>query len=412
MMKSVATIIPLFASIASAWVQAEDSIHTDMDWSARSRYADFSGTESARAASLLLRLNMNAQWSDILGGHIQLDNVSRAFKNQHSDGVDLNGKPVIPDAGGFDINQAYMSLDIDSMSFKLGRQKINWDDQRFIGGNGFWQNEQTFDAALVNYKFLSNSQFSYAYIDNVNRIFGDDADKNLANSNSHYDGDGAERPLNFLGDHRHHTHISQLNFNEWDYSQVVAYAYAMNNLSMPKASNRTLGANYTLTYKWDAIKYRIKIESALQKQPEASTNPLLSYYLLDMSAGIRRYEFVGRYEILSHKDGVNFITPLASGHDFQGAANQVSNNYMAAGVKDASLGMLVRATPFKVEARYHQFYTYTTTDYMAQELDLTLSYKPSRQHAFTLLAAYFQPDVGVLKGKSARRIYVDYAYNF
>ncbi len=397
--------------LLSGAILANDSPDNKLDWSARSRYADLSGSESARAASLLLRATWDAQWNDILSSHLQVDNVSRAFKNDHSDGVDLNGKPIIPDAGGADLNQAYVGMDFDSVHLKLGRQKINWDDQRFIGGNGFWQNEQTFDAALATVKFLSNSQFSYAYIGNVNRIFGDRADKYLDSNDQGYGNPSVERSPSLLGDHKHHTHIAQLAFNEWDYSQIVAYGYHMDNLTMPSASNNTLGANYTFTYKWDSIKYRLKIESALQKQPESNSNAMLPYYLLDANVGVNRIEFSARYEVLGHKDDVNFITPLGSAHDFQGASNEIQN-YMKWGVKDASLGISVRATPFKIEAQYHQFFAHTTSDYLAQELDFTFSYRPSRKHVVSLLAAYFQPDTGALKGRSERKLYLDYSYNF
>ena len=383
----------------------------DFDLGSRSRYADYSGEESARAASLLLRLKIDSKWSETLETHLQLDNVSRAFKDEHSDGVDLNGKPIIPDAGGFDFNQAYVAMNYDSVKVQVGRQRINLDDQRFIGGNGFWQNEQTFDAALATVKFLSNSQFTYAYIGNVNRIFGDHADKNLNPGDEGYESWDGDRPAAILGDHKHHTHIAQLNYNEWDYSQITAYAYAMDNKTLPSASNNTLGANYNFTYKADAIKYRVRVESAVQKQPELNDSPLLTYYLLDANIGINRLEFNGRYEVLSNKEGVNFITPLASLHDFQGASNLVQN-YASKGIKDSSIGFTWRATPFKIESQYHQFHSYTSNDYLAQELDLTLSYRPNRKHVVSLLIAYFKPELDGSEERSTRKLYLDYAHNF
>ena len=394
--------LPLLAS-------AEDSVNHEFDWSARARYADFSGDEPARAASLLLRLNLESKWNEVIGTHIQLDNVSRGFKGEHSDGVDLNGKPLIPDPGGFDINQAYLALNYDSIKFQLGRQQINLDEQRFIGGNGFWQNEQTFDAALTKIKFLTNSQFTYAYIGNVNRIFGDRADNDF--NDGGYGSPEAARPASMLGDHKHRTHIAQLNYNEWDYSQITAYAYAMDNKTQPSASNNTVGANYNFTYKVDSVKYRIRIESALQKQPELNDSPLLAYYLLDANIGISRLELNGRYEVLGNKEGVNFITPLASAHDFQGSASAIQN-YAAQGIKDSAIGVTWRATPFKIASQYHQFHSYTSNQYLAQELDVTLSYKPNREHAVTLLVAYFKPESGSPQKNSERKIYLDYAYNF
>lgn len=391
-----------------AWADA--ALEHNVDWSARARVADFYGEESARAASLLVRLNVETQWSEYLNSHVQVDNVNRGFKHEHSDGVDLNGKPLIPDVEGLDLNQAYLAIKFDSLNFKLGRQQINWDDQRFIGGNGFWQNEQTFDAVLANIKLFSNSQLSYAYIGNVNRIFGDDADKQMSSSGG-YGADTVDRPVNLLGDHKHHTHIARLDLNEWDYSELVAYAYAIDNLTAPRTSNNTLGAHYTFTYKIDAIKYRLKVESALQKQPDLNNSPLLPYYLLDVSLGINRFDVTGRYEILSHKESVNFIMPLGSSHDFQGASGQIQN-YKAQGLKDASLGLTWRATPFKIETQYHRFNAYTSNKYLGQELDITLSYKPSRKHVVSFLAAHFKPELDSSVEKDATHFYLDYAYNF
>lgn len=392
-------------------VSADESVKHEFDWSARTRYADFSGEESARAASLLLRLNQDSHWNETIETHFQFDNVNRAFKNEHSDGVNLNGKPVIPDAEGFDLNQAYLALNYDSLKFQLGRQRISLDEQRFIGGNGFWQNEQTFDAALTNIKFSSSSQFTYAYIGNVNRIFGDHADENLRPGDDGYESWGGNRPAAIRGDHKHQTHIAQLNYNEWDYSKITAYGYAIDNKTLPAASNNTLGANYNFTYKADIVKYRVRIESAIQKLPELNNSPLLPYYLLDANIGINRFEFNGRYEVLGNKKGANFITPLASLHDFQGAASLVQN-YASGGIKDSSIGFTWRATPFKIESQYHQFHSYTSNDYLAQELDLTLSYRPSRKHVVSLLIAYFKPESSGADEGSTRKLYLDYAYNF
>jgi len=401
----------LFIFSVGALPLVANALDNNLDWSARSRYAEYDGADEARAASLLLRLNLDTHWSEMFSTHVQLDNVSRAFKNEHSDGVDLNGKPLIPDAGGFDVNQAYVAADFDSVKLQLGRQRINLDDQRFVGGNGFWQNEQTFDALLAKIKLLSNSQLTYAYVDNVNRIFGPNADTYLHPGDSAYTGPDSTRPAGLLGEHKHNTHLAQFNYNEWDYSQLVIYGFAMDNQTMPSASNNTLGANYTFTYKADAIKYRIKIESALQRQPEAPTNPLLPFYSLDAGIGISHVEFTGRYEVVSNKDGINFITPLSSSHDFQGLANQ-SQNYARDGLKDASLGISWRASPFKIETQYHQFNAYTVNDYLAQELDVSFSYKPNRKHAITFLATFFKPEFGIPQKGSTQKFFMDYSYNF
>ncbi len=103
--------------------------------------------------------------------------------------------------------------------------------------------------------------------------------------------------------------------------------------------------------------------------------------------------------------------PLGSAHDFQGASGQMQD-FMGQGLKDASLGLTWRATPFKIETQYHQFNAYTSNEYLGQEVDVTLSYKPSRKHVVSLLAAYFEPEFELASGKNVRRFYLDYAYNF
>ena len=54
---------------------------------------------------------------------------------------------MVADPKGTELNQGYVQYKgIDNVGLKLGRQRINLDNQRFIGGVGWRQQEQTFDA--------------------------------------------------------------------------------------------------------------------------------------------------------------------------------------------------------------------------------------------------------------------------
>ena len=55
-----------------------------------------------------------------------------------------------------------------------GRQRINLDDQRFVGSSGWRQNEQTFDAARVEATILKNLKADVTYAWSVRTIWGID----------------------------------------------------------------------------------------------------------------------------------------------------------------------------------------------------------------------------------------------
>lgn len=58
---------------------------------------------------------------------------------------------------------------------KLGRQRIVYDNAAFIGNVGWRQNEQTCDAISLTNTSVPGLTVNYAYIDEVHRIFGEDA---------------------------------------------------------------------------------------------------------------------------------------------------------------------------------------------------------------------------------------------
>jgi hypothetical protein len=376
----------------------------EFDWSSRLRYANVDADNSGQAASLLLRGTVESQWNDIIGSTFEVDAIGSAFQDDHSDGVDFNNQPLIPDPPGTEINQAFISANLESANINLGRQRINFDNQRFIGGNGFWQNEQTFDALLTKFKIASNSHFIYSYLGNVNRIYGDDADKN--NSGIEHNYENLERSAAFLGDHKHQSHLSRLEWNEWDYTRIVAYGYHIDNRDLAAASNNTLGLSYNLNYKIDSVKYRVQIEAAQQDRFEIHADGL-NYYLVDVGFGINAYEINARYEILGSQQGSAFITPLGSNHDFEGWADEIGNT-PDTGVRNFSVGLLWRSSPFRVETSYHFFEDDQQGQNIGREFDLDFIYKPARKHSISLRFANFEP---TNSDGSIRKVYLDYSFN-
>ena len=82
---------------------------------------------------------------------------------------------VVADPKSTEIDQAYLSYKTESLTTKLGRQVITFDNHRFVGHVGWRQDKQTFDALSSSYA-KDGMSASYAYINKRNRIFADEKD--------------------------------------------------------------------------------------------------------------------------------------------------------------------------------------------------------------------------------------------
>src|SRR5690606_17745555 len=132
----------------------------------------------ATATTLRTRLTFESGTYKGFGAVVEFDHV------QEVDEVDYNtvpGAPVFPgsatviDPEGTDLNQAYLSFASNESVYKYGRQRILLDNQRFVGGVGWRQNEQTYDGFSLNNKSFDKLNIFAAYVYNVNRIFGDES---------------------------------------------------------------------------------------------------------------------------------------------------------------------------------------------------------------------------------------------
>jgi hypothetical protein len=75
-----------------------------------------------------------------------------AINEDYNSGV--NGKtlyPIVADPENVEANRVQIQYRTKPLIVTLGRQRINLDDQRFVGSVAWRQNEQTFDAVRVEY---------------------------------------------------------------------------------------------------------------------------------------------------------------------------------------------------------------------------------------------------------------------
>ena len=116
------------------------------------------------------------------------------FENVASIGDDhfnstTNGRvqfPVIADPDATELNRAQITFTgIEKTPITVGRQRVNLNNQRFVGAVDFRQNQQTLDAARLSSTLIGNLTVDYLYISRVHRVFGDDHPAGEFDSDSH-----------------------------------------------------------------------------------------------------------------------------------------------------------------------------------------------------------------------------------
>jgi hypothetical protein len=232
-------LITLVVFLAAASVAAEEGAEsntlsdalTSGDFSlglrARYEFVDQDGfDEDANATTTRLRLNYRtAKWNN-WSAFVEFDHVFNILLTDYNSGGGTSPNkgeyPVIADPDGSDLNQMYFDYSSSpDWKFRLGRQRILLDNQRFVGGVGWRQNEQTFDAFSLTTTALGNTKFFYSYVGQVKRIFGETVPGGTNNVDSHL--------LNIkvdLGD-------------SW---AVTPYAYLIDNKDVTAFSTSTIGA--------------------------------------------------------------------------------------------------------------------------------------------------------------------------
>lgn len=285
-----------------------------------------------------------------------------------------NGKtayPVIADPDVAEINELWLSwAGLPQTSIAIGRQKINLDNQRFIGTVDWRQNDQTFDAFQLTNASIENLNVTYAYVGNVNRIFGDD---------------------NPLGDLDSNIHIAHASYAFADWLKFTGYGYWLDFDPLATSSSRTFGARVTgkmpLNEHWS---FSYEAEAATQDDHGNNTASYdEEYYHIAPSLSGHGFTFTAGYEV-SGGDGTNaFQTPLATLHKFNGWADAFLNTPNA-GLEDAYVSGSYKISGTKsffdettFTAVYHDFDSHdSSTGDFGDEINLSVG------------KSFMLPDVG------------------
>lgn len=364
MLKCLVLIVSLSAGIASLQAQPlKEEISRfipGFDYSLSLRYR-FEGVEQdnalidADASTLRSRLTLSAKPVSSLGFTLEIDNVTAVGADEY-DSFALNQYrglySVIPDQEGTEVNLASVNFaPSDGHNLIFGRQRILHQNQRFVGGVAWRQNEQTYDALSYNY---SSELFdiNYSYLDEVHRIFGG---KLPSAQITEFDTDG-----NIL-----------LGTLKQEWGNTSAYVYALDFENAAAFSSLTYGLSYSGKLK------SLDVNLALARQSDYANNPLTSdtnYLALSVAKAFGPVRTILGYEILGSDKGVTaFKTPLATLHAFQGWAD-IFLNTPAAGIEDAYISFSGSLKEVALTGNYHDFSSEVGNVGYGSEVDLQASY--------------------------------------
>ena len=324
---------PAFAQDAPSITEALKTGKTQLHL--RFRYEDVAqeGLEDAAATTLKTRLTYTSGTYEGFGLTLEMDDTSELGKEDYSTTAPAEkGTAVIADPEVTEVNQSFISYTKGATAAKFGRQRIILDNQRFVGGVGWRQDEQTFDGFTVASKPVAGLALFYGYITDVNRIFAE------------------------LQDHNHESHLVNAKYDT-PIGSVIGYGYLLENKTNVDWSSDTFGV------RWQGkagayVSYNL--EYASQKDAGDSTLNYSADYTLaevigSIPAGAAKINLTGGYELLGSDEGIAaFTTSLATLHAFQGWADKFLNT-PPTGIEDIYFGINGVFTSFSLGLVHHTY---------------------------------------------------------
>jgi len=296
----------------------------------------------AKASTLRSRLTYKtASWKDF-SAVLEMDNIATIGPDDYNSS--RNGQttyPTVADPTGTSVNEAYIQFGgIKNTVMKYGRQRINLDGQRFIGGVGWRQNEQTYSGFRTINKSITDLELSHTYITDVSRIWGPDGGTPAASIDSK-------------------SHLVHVVYSGLDVGRISAYGYFLDLESAPAASSSTYGIRFAGT---SDLSGETKLKYALEfaRQDDYKDNPnnySEDYFLGELGVLFDQYSILVGFESLGGEAGdptMSFQTPLATLHKFQGWADKFLSN-PAGGTTDTYLSFGAKFGAYKAALVYHQF---------------------------------------------------------
>jgi hypothetical protein len=386
------TATALAASIASAHpalaapgdpVKIADGLTLDPIIDARLRYERVDQpTLDADALTLRLRAGFEARHKSGISflaeaeGTLGIVNDYNAFPFAIVDSQRRPQFSVVADPMNVELNRLQLQYKSKAVTVTVGRQRINLDDQRWVGAVGWRQNEQTFDAVRGEAK-IGPVSLDATYAIDQRSIWGIESGPRQGMDGDHvFLGAGAKAgPV-----------------------QLKAFAYLLDydDAFFTSNSSQTYGVRAVAAIPLTG-KAKLNLAASYARQSDYGSNPFnysADYIAAEASTGLSNFTLTAGYELLGSNGTRSVQTPMATLHKFNGWAD-VFLTTPAAGLEDWYGGVAIKFPSVKAlpglnaAVTYHRFESDIGSVHYGDEWNASLGFKLKR---FTILAKYADYD--------------------
>lgn len=248
----------------------------------------------------------------------------------------------VSDPENIELNRLQLQYKSKDAGITIGRQRINLDDQRWVGSVGWRQNEQTFDAVRGEAK-LGPVAVDLTYALSQRTIFGGDAGPRTS-----IDGDFVFAGVS--------SKLGPIQGKLFGYLLDYDETFALPN------SSQTFGGFLSGAIPLNT-NTKLSLRGSYARQSDYGDNPFdyaAHYWSFEAGTKIAGFNIVGGWEQLGSDNGRSVQTPLATLHKFNGWADLFLTT-PPGGLEDAyiSIGRSfdeVKALPgLNAAVAFHQF---------------------------------------------------------
>lgn len=375
--------------------------------------------KNAYANTLRTTLGYNTGLFHGFGAYLQMQDVrvlgdGKLFNDGGSNGV--THRAVIADPENTELHQYILRYrGLPKTTLMLGRQEITHRKapfHRFVG-NVLWRdNWQSYDGIRMVSDYLPATKVDYAYIWEVNRIFGED------------------NPKPDFAHFRLAGHLLDIHYTGFQYGSVEPYVYLLdfdsNVLSTRNLSSATYGARFQGAHALVTQAAKVLYAAEFAHQSDYGSNPFSidnNYYLGELgiskafsSSTIQSVTLKGDYEVLEGEGAVTngalkgkgaFQTPLGTNHAFQGWADRFLVT-PADGIVDIYGTLAVKVLGSKLVIVYHDLSSDHSDYAYGTEWDAMLTHTFKEHYTVGLKYAAYAADqnaTNLARNKTGQQIY-------
>lgn len=369
-------------------VSLGDGLSLDPIIDARLRYENVD-TPALDADTVTIRLRAGAELKHKSGLSLLAEAEStlavvqnyNAFPFTITDSQRRPGFAVVPDPMNVELNRLQLQYKSKRVMVTLGRQRINLDDQRWVGNAGWRQNEQTFDALRGEAK-IGPISVDASYAISQRTVFGIDAGPRLA-----YDGNFV-----FLGAG---AKLGPVNVKAFAYLLDYDPAEQVGALALSNADTQTFGLRAGSAFKLSP-KSTLTLTASYAHQSGWQDNPVsyaATYFAAEAGLALGPIGFTAGYEGLGADNGRAVQTPMATLHKFNGWADLFLTT-PAGGLEDWYGGASVKFPKVKAlpglnaAVTFHRFDSDVGSLHYGDEWDASLGFKLGRAGVLAKVADY------------------------